>query len=126
MSQPILVVEDDAELRALLVEKLKGTQNEIIEASDGLDAVEKFKQYKPRIVVLDLMLPKADGFAVMQEINKEQDLISAAQIVIYSNYADGQLMAKAKEYNVADYMVKAQATVDMVYERVKALLEMTL
>lgn len=70
MSQKILVVEDEAVIRENIVEYLKTYDYTLIEAEDGQEALEKFKECQPDLVVLDLMLPVVDGLEIMKAIRQ--------------------------------------------------------
>lgn len=70
MNEKILVVEDEAYIRRNIVEYLQEQQYTIFEAGDGEIALELFKQMKPDLVILDLMLPKIDGLEVCKTIRK--------------------------------------------------------
>ncbi|MBR5478564.1 MAG: response regulator transcription factor [Clostridia bacterium] len=71
MSNKILIVEDEANIVVLISLYLNKEGFEICTASDGIEALEKFKTFSPDLVLLDLMLPKLDGWGVCREIRKE-------------------------------------------------------
>lgn len=70
MNEKILVVEDETNIRKNIVEYLQEQNYTVIEAGDGEAALEFFKQFKPDLVILDLMLPKVDGLEVCKSIRK--------------------------------------------------------
>ncbi len=67
----ILVVEDDKQTNEAICEYLKSTGHKITPAYDGADALRLFNQGNIDLVVLDIMLPKITGLAVLHEIRKE-------------------------------------------------------
>jgi DNA-binding response OmpR family regulator len=73
-SVPILIVEDDRKTAALIESYLRKEGFSTIKAADGVEAVELFTSEAPRLVVLDVMLPRLDGFAVCSEIRKESQV----------------------------------------------------
>lgn len=73
-SVPILIVEDDRKTAALIESYLRKEGFPTIKAADGIEAVELFTSEAPRLVVLDVMLPRLDGFAVCSEIRKESQV----------------------------------------------------
>lgn len=123
MFEKVMVVEDDEDIRSILTNKLLGYQYEVIEAKDGDEAIEKYQNQKPQIIVLDLMLPKLDGFGVLQKLRENEDFLKSTQVVIYSNFNDKEYVERAKRYNVADYLVKAQTEADTVCQRVQELVK---
>lgn len=73
-SIPILIVEDDRNTAALIESYLRRDGFSTIKATDGIEAIELFTSETPRLVVLDVMLPRLDGFAVCSEIRKESQV----------------------------------------------------
>ena len=119
MPQKILIVEDDKFLRKLVVEKFKQENFEVIEAADGEQGLKKIKEEKPNIVLLDLTLPKKDGFQVLSEIKGDKD-ISSIPVIIFSNLGQREEMEKASKLGAADYLIKAHFTPNEIVEKVKA------
>ncbi len=67
----IMIAEDSKESRMFLRDLLEIANHEVVaEATDGLEAVEKFKATRPDIVLLDLAMPKMDGLSALREIKK--------------------------------------------------------
>jgi DNA-binding response OmpR family regulator len=69
----ILIAEDDPNSLALLVKFLEAKGHEIVTAADGRQAIERFSSEKPELVLLDVMMPKIDGFGVLEEIRQLGD-----------------------------------------------------
>jgi OmpR family response regulator RpaB len=70
----ILVVDDEASIRRILETRLSMIGYEVVTAADGEEAIEIFHQTDPDLVVLDVMMPKLDGYGVCQELRKESDI----------------------------------------------------
>jgi CheY-like chemotaxis protein len=68
----ILLVDDDSEIRALVTRALKKTGCEVAEAANGIEALEQLKIVKPSLVLLDLMMPKMDGFEFLYRMRETQ------------------------------------------------------
>ena len=68
MSEKILIVDDDPDMRDALTIILESQGYEIVTAQDGLDALATLKAEKPDLMLLDLLMPKMDGFAVLKEL----------------------------------------------------------
>ena len=73
MNTKILIVEDDLNIAELIRLYLEKDGFEVDHASDGIEAVEKFKSFEPNLVLLDIMLPKLDGWGVCREIRKDSN-----------------------------------------------------
>lgn len=71
----ILIAEDDANIRLGLVEALSREGYTLIAAENGNVALEKYRQEKPDFIILDIMMPERDGYAVCREIRKQDEQI---------------------------------------------------
>jgi len=72
--EKILVVDDEASIRRILETRLSMIGYEVVTAADGEEALETFRTAEPDLVVLDVMMPKLDGYGVCQELRKESDI----------------------------------------------------
>ena len=75
MAKKILIVEDDKFLRELIVRKLTNESYEVVEAVDGEQGLQKTKETKPDLVLLDLILPGIDGFEVLAQKKRIPSLL---------------------------------------------------
>ncbi|MBI5305153.1 MAG: response regulator [Chloroflexi bacterium] len=74
MNQKILIVDDEAHIRLLIEQTLEDLQDhgiEITTADNGADALELIKREKPRLVFLDVMMPRMNGFDVCRQVKRE-------------------------------------------------------
>lgn len=74
MDYTILIADDEPEIRSLLRLYLENENYQVIEAEDGQKAMELLRRHKPSLCILDIMMPKMDGFHVLQEIRKESNV----------------------------------------------------
>lgn len=72
--EKILVVDDEASIRRILETRLSMIGYDVVTAGDGEEALEMFRKAEPDLVVLDVMMPKLDGYGVCQELRKESDV----------------------------------------------------
>lgn len=114
----VLVVEDDPHISKVYLIKLEQEGIEPVHASDGEEAVAKLKSEKPDLVMLDLMLPKKDGFWVMEEMSKDSTL-SNIPVVVLSNLGQEQDKDRAYQLGAKEYMVKADNPIKDVIDKVK-------
>jgi two-component system alkaline phosphatase synthesis response regulator PhoP len=68
----VLIVDDDPDMRLAIASVLKSRAYQVIEACDGYEALTKLKEEKPDIMLLDLLMPVMDGFAVVKELRDNQ------------------------------------------------------
>ena len=119
MYERILVVEDDTTMRNMLVDRLMNYYYEVIQAEDGEQAVAKFFTDKPHLILLDIMLPKLNGFEVLQAIGER--LASPTllpPIIILSNFNKPEYLARAKEFNAREYLIKSQTEIEVVCDKI--------
>lgn len=74
MGYKILIADDEPEIRDLLRLYLENEQYEVMEAEDGQQALDLLRSRKPDLCVLDIMMPKMDGYHVLQELRKESNI----------------------------------------------------
>lgn len=113
----ILVVEDDLTLLETLEYNLAGEGYEVITAADGLTALEVARQEQPDLVVLDLMLPRLDGFEVCRILRREMTV----PILMLTARADEVDRVVGLEVGADDYLTKPFSMRELL-ARVKALL----
>ena len=71
MSKMILIIEDEESIQNIIKAFLEDAGYTVVLAADGMEGIEQFRANKPDLVLLDLMLPKIDGFAVCEILRKE-------------------------------------------------------
>ena len=82
----VLIVDDDPDMRLAIASVLKSRSYQVIEASDGFEALRKLKEEKPDIMLLDLLMPGMDGFAVVRELeNPHNDNYPDVPVLVISS-----------------------------------------
>jgi CheY-like chemotaxis protein len=121
----ILVVEDDKDLRDILVDQLKSFSNyNVLQAADGEEAVAVIFSQKPDLILLDLLLPIMDGFAILEKIRTDKDkLISSIKVIVLSNLWSDKDILRAKALKIDEYYVKANTNLQDVMDKVKAIMD---
>lgn len=102
----VFVVEDDPLLRNLLSLRFDKSLFPYEFSNDGKDIVPVIKQFKPNIIILDIMLPGRTGFEVLEEI-KSSDELRKIPVIIFSNRDGAEDRKKAKELGANEFFVKA-------------------
>lgn len=119
----ILVVEDDEFLNRMYVAKLEHEQFEVISASDGETALQLTITELPNLVLLDLLLPKRDGFSVLAEI-KRRDETKRIPVIVLTNLSQQEQVQKCMSLGAADCLIKAHFTPSEVVQKVRQLLQL--
>jgi len=121
MKKKILVIEDEKTLRFLLNQTLAEEGFEVEEAIDGEEGIQKLKESKPDLILLDLLLPGIDGFEVLSRIKRDSDSESIP-VIILSNLGQEEEVERGLKLGAIDYLIKAHFTLDEIALRVKKFL----
>ncbi|MEJ2365271.1 MAG: response regulator [Deltaproteobacteria bacterium] len=87
MRDKILVVDDELEIRDLLTEVLTGEGYDVIQASNGVEALELVEKEEPQVILLDVMMPGIDGVEVCRRL-KEEDKTRFIPIIMVTAFED--------------------------------------
>jgi len=120
--QKILLVEDDKNARDLYQEILKSAGFEIETAIDGEDGLSKIKTGGYSLILLDVMLPKMDGLAVLAALKKEPPKTGNGPIVLLSNLAHDPVIKEALSLGAKDHITKSDVNPEQLIQKVKNLL----
>ena len=120
MSKTILIIEDEKAIQNIIKAFLEDAGYTTVLADDGLEGIEQFHKCSPDIVLLDLMLPKIDGFAVCELIRKE----SSIPVIMLTARDDDDSQIKGFDALADDYITKP-FTMPLVMRRIEAVLRRT-
>ncbi|TSC94028.1 MAG: Response regulators consisting of a CheY-like receiver domain and a winged-helix DNA-binding domain [Parcubacteria group bacterium Licking1014_1] len=114
----ILIVEDEDFLIRALQDNLTAEGYTVDTAKDGEEAIEKIGKKKPNLILLDLLMPKKDGFYVLEELKKNPQW-KLIPVIVLSNIGEDTAIKRAMEMGANDYFVKSQHPIEEVIEKVK-------
>jgi DNA-binding response OmpR family regulator len=114
----ILVVEDEPALRKALSEKLSLAGYNVMVAVDGQEGLTMAINKKPKVILLDLMLPKMDGMSVLDRLRKDSWGKDVPVIILTNLMATDGYKKLAKDFKVYDYVVKSDKTLEEVVSKV--------
>ena len=104
MSNGILIVDDAAFMRMMIKDILTKNDYEVLgEAENGLEAVEKYKELNPSLVIMDITMPEMDGIEAVREIKK---IDSSARIIMCSAMGQQSMVIEAIQAGAKDFIVK--------------------
>jgi len=109
----ILVVEDDKFLIKAYNIKFSKAGFNVVTAMDGVSGLESAKNEEPKIILLDLMLPKIDGFEFLKRMS-EDEKIKNIPVIILSNLGQQSDRDKALTLGAKEYLIKADCSLDDV------------
>jgi len=114
----ILIIEDEEVLSNVLQKKLTLQGYEVLEAKDGEEGMERMRKTRPDLILLDIVMPKKDGFGVLADMRQDPDLVGIPVIII-SNSGQPVEIDKALKLGVRDYLVKTEFDPEEVIAKVK-------
>jgi DNA-binding response OmpR family regulator len=114
----ILIIEDDELLGEIITAKLLSEGYLVLWRRDGKSAIEKAMEYKPDLILLDIVLPIVSGYEILESLHKNKQL-SRIPVIIISNSKQPVEVARSLKLGVKDYLVKANLTPEEVVERVR-------
>jgi DNA-binding response OmpR family regulator len=116
-------VEDEEILGKVLKEKFEKKNYSVVIGTDGEAALGLAKKHKPQLIILDLVLPKKDGFEVLKDLKSDFEL-KHIPVIILSNLDQDEGIKKAFDLGAIDYIIKTQHPVNEIVEKARrALLE---
>ena len=119
MKRKIIIVEDDEHIAKVYRLKLESEGMDPVIASDGEEALEKIIKEKPDLILLDLMLPKKDGFWVLDKVRQNKDFLKTPVIVL-SNLWEQADKERALVLGANDYLVKIDTTIQEVVDKINS------
>lgn len=117
----ILIVEDEEFLTRALKDNFEAEGCIVDTAMNGEEAMERIRKERPNLILLDLLMPKKDGFYVLEEVKKNPEW-KLIPVIILSNLGGDAEIKRALEMGADDYFVKSQHPIEEVIEKVKEYL----
>ena len=111
----ILIAEDDMFIAQAYKTKLEATGAEVKLAEDGAEAIEILKTYEPDVVVLDLVMPKQDGYDTLKLI-RASDKHKKLRIIVATNLSQEEELKKAKDAGADLCLIKSDTGVEKMAE----------
>lgn len=118
----ILIIEDDPFLIDIYTSQFKKSGYKVEVAVDGEVALAKIKEINPDLVVLDILLPKVNGWELLKIIRRDPKL-KDLKVVILSNLLEEEQVNKGFELGAIKYFIKAEHTPNEIVEEIKKILE---
>lgn len=116
----VLLVEDEPALINVLVKKIGQLDCELITARDGAEALEMFDKHKPDILVTDVIMPKLNGFDLIQKLRaKYKDTFKVVVLTNLNNPSDAEM---AKSLDVNDLLLKSNISLRSIEQKIQALI----
>jgi DNA-binding response OmpR family regulator len=124
MSKKIFIIEDDANLLSSLKAKFSigGFQ---VETDNGAgtaeEVIKNIKVLNPNFIILDLILPKVDGFSILSKIKSDKDTLNIP-VFVFTNLSDEDSKERSKDLGSDYYFIKSNFSVDEFVEKFKKII----
>jgi len=116
-----MIVDDSITVRRVMERFLEGNGVRVVTAKDGLDAVSQLQDHKPDIILLDIEMPRMDGYEFASHVRNDERFSDVPIIMITSRVGDKH-RARAIELGVNDYLGKPYQDMELL-EAIQRLLE---
>ncbi len=116
----VLLVEDDEFLAELYATKLNLEGFEVLAATDGKKGLKLAQTRRPDLVLLDIVLPKLDGFEVLRAL-KADPATKAIPVILLTNLSQKEEVQRGLELGASDYLIKAHFMPTEVIKKIKAI-----
>lgn len=118
----ILIIEDDNFIVDMYTTKFELEGFNVVSAEDGQKGIEVAKRESPAIILLDILMPKMDGFAVLTELKKD-DQVKNIPVILLTNLGQKEDIKKGYDLGAVGYLIKAHFMPSEVVDKIKKILE---
>ena len=118
----VLIMEDDSYILEMYKIKFESSDFEVISANDGMMGLKILENKKPDIILLDIIMPKKDGFSMLKEI-KSNPALEKIPVILLTNLGQRENIEKGLKLGAASYIIKAHFTPSEIVRKVREVLE---
>lgn len=124
-AKKVMLIEDDRFLSSLIKARLEKDGISVIQSFDGDEAIKRLPEDRPNFVILDLIMPKVNGFEVLKAMSLMPGL-ERTPVVIVSNLAQDSDIEKAQQLGAKAYFVKVKISIDDLIGKIEDLVQQPL
>lgn len=118
----LLIIEDEQMLAEMYATKFSMEGFAVTQAHDGAAGLAKAREILPHVILLDIIMPKLDGFTVLKEL-KSDAATKSIPVILLTNLGQDDDIRKGKKLGADDYFVKANHSPQEIVEKVRAVLK---
>jgi len=121
LNKTILIVEDEPSMLRALREKFQREGFDVMEATDGEQALRRALESKPDIILLDIVMPKMDGLTMLKELRRDKKYGERVPVIMLTNLSadNDKVLQDVVETQPSFYLVKTNWTVQEIVKKVK-------
>lgn len=120
----VLIVDDDAFLSGIYATKLELEGFQVVTARDGEEGLKAAGSEKPDIILLDVLMPKLDGFEALKRL-KQDESTKGIPVIMLTNLGQKEDIEQALEAGAQDYLIKAHFVPAEAVEKIKSVLKVS-
>lgn len=117
----ILLVEDDEMLHTMYTQKFTKEGYEVLSAYNGQEGLDLAQKNHPDVILLDIIMPKMDGFVALKKLKKDESTANIP-VILLTNLGQDEDIRKGKELGATDYFIKANHTPQEVMDKVREVM----
>lgn len=121
MKKKIIIIEDEAIMNKMLRDSFKEAGFDVEYAVDGENGLALIKKGPADAVLLDIILPKMDGFEILE--NLKENKIETGPIILLTNLSEMKSVQKALDLGAKTYLLKADYQLDEIVQKIKDIIE---
>lgn len=118
----VALIEDDPLIAEMYTTKFTKEGYDIKHAADGFAGLDLVKKEKPDIILLDIIMPKMDGFQVLAELRKDASF-KKTPVIMLTNLGQEEDVQKGRALGATDYFIKTNFTPAAIVDKVKSILK---
>jgi CheY-like chemotaxis protein len=119
-TKTILLADDEQFIAVAYKDGLERAGYKVVVASDGQEALNLASSIKPDLILLDLIMPKINGFEVLQALKSDEQLKNIP-VMVLTNLSQSSDEAEARSYGIIDFMVKADVSLKDLLTKIDKL-----
>ncbi len=121
-NKKILIIDDDDILCSMYKTKMENDGFKVFTANNGTDGLKLAREEKPDLILLDVIMPQIDGFAVLEDLKKD-DKTKDISVIMLTNLGTDEDKEKGEKMGAIDYFVKADLTPTQISAKIKRMLK---
>ncbi len=118
----VLIIEDDSYISEMYRIKFESENFETVVKNDGVEGIKFMEKNIPDIILLDIVMPKMDGFSVLKTIKKNPKL-DKIPVILLTNLSQKENIERGFDLGASSYIIKAHFTPSEVVEKIKEVLK---
>lgn len=118
----ILIAEDDAFLRRAYNLKMKTDGNQVLVVENGQEAIDALDDFKPDVILLDLVMPVLDGFATLEQL-KSNEHWAQIPVIVATNLGQNEDQKKALDLGAQEYITKSDLSLDELISKINSVVQ---